>query len=224
MPDYAEQLRDELVQIQETGGFGVQSVSYVMSLSRQLLESTNLKREYQHLNLYCNWTLHAKLQKSAFADQILERISNEFSSPEVKEYNDVILGIIGLQYLRQDFLSVYSSHHIPTFLFESKSAWKGFIEVLIGLLLDKPLKRRSSSEISKVRQEDPTYAIELRLGRKITDTAFESIRVQARENPNKMAMFEVYPDIWWIVEVAKPGIIITGPFNLPEPDSAFKIR
>jgi hypothetical protein len=224
MADYAEQIKAVLTQVQQTAWHNKDAVAHLMSLSRQLIESAGLQGQYEYLNFYCNWTLHPELQRSAVAQRILDRISDECSSAEVKQYNDIILEIIGLQLLRKNLIDLYTAYHIPTFLFESKSGWKGFADVLVGLLLDKPIRRRSPEEVTALRARGTTYAIELRLGRKSTDPAFESIRAQARADPRKAAALDVdFPgDVFWIVEVTKPGVVIAGPFNLPERDSAFK--
>ena len=195
---------EKIRSILEQPRLNVSSVSLLMTLSRQLIEENDLQREYRYLKLYCDWTLHTKIDRSAIAKQILDLISAEIRSNDSKQYNDVILKIIGLENLRSDFINLYTTFNIPTNIFEIKSIWVGFIGVLSRLIINKPLIRNTGQI-----DNNQTQAIALRL-------------VDKNDSVAAKIPLEIDEAIFWIVEINKPGIYICGLFGLSQPNSDFK--
>lgn len=215
MSNYQKQILTWFEELERNREIRVSNVSHLMSLCRHLLEDNHIQSKYPHLKFYCDWSLHPKLDRSRLTIRILDQISDELSSPGPKEYNDVVLELIGLQHLRKELLALFVEFALPTHIFESRKQWTDLVSVLLNLLMDKPLTREIPQSSVPLPGKPWSYALSLRLGLPETDPAL------SRKKHDLVG--SVSPGcVYWIVECNVPDVQVIGSFNLPELDSAFK--
>ena len=51
-------------------------VIYILSRIRKLLETKNFPSKYKHLNFYCNWALHTKIDRAEPISEVLREFTN----------------------------------------------------------------------------------------------------------------------------------------------------
>jgi len=119
--------------------------------ARILLEKDKQKSKYQTLNLYCNWTLHCKIEHSHICYIILGRLTDmlvhhDEGKPEILNEID---GILLIEKLRKEFIKFCNQFGIPTIHFTEESNWASICRIILYNLIDKPLEFPSMKEILK---------------------------------------------------------------------------
>lgn len=123
----------------------------ILVQARILLEKHNLKSKYQALNLYCNWTLHCKIEHSRICYIILGQLTDmlvqhDDGKPEViTEIDDILL----IEKLRKEFIKFCNQFRLPAIHFTEESNWASICGIILYNLIDKPLEFPSMKEILK---------------------------------------------------------------------------
>ena len=139
-------------------------ITFIINLTRQILEMYGLKNDYKVLNFYCNWTLHNKLTKSNFGFHILEQIAKAFKDHDTKKINikERVSEIVSLKKLREDFIELYQKYSLPITIFISFTNWKEFCGALLHHILNKPIEfpknmlKKTKSVKKRVENEVPS--------------------------------------------------------------------
>lgn len=123
----------------------------ILVQARILLEKDKQKSKYQTLNLYCNWTLHCKIEHSRICYIILGQLTDmlvqhDEGKPEViTEIDDILL----VEKLRKEFIKFCNQFRLPTIHFTDESNWASICGIILYNLIDKPLEFPSMKEILK---------------------------------------------------------------------------
>lgn len=133
-------------------------VSYSMSLIRKTIEdlSENDKEKFVILNFFCDWCLHAKIDKSIPGMEILQRM-NEILVNE-KNYGDVngeMKKTISFEVLRNELKGILQFIKLPTDVVTNDGKWGNFLLNLIEIILDCPLK--FPAELKKIKKIKNIY-------------------------------------------------------------------
>lgn len=122
------------------------SILRAMSSFRHIIEEKGIQKEYEYLNLYCNWTLHPEIDKSSKGFDILQSLSNAFtehnSNPNGPKWiGDQVIESLSLHKLKEDIERFCDELKINKELISSKEGWEQFVTFLIiNELQNKPIK------------------------------------------------------------------------------------
>ena len=141
MDRYARGIQECLSAVEQTGLLQREIVMTIMVQFRQYLEAKNLQQSYSVLMFYCNWSLHVSLDRGVVQD-MLDRISNVVIDTADRNPVKTISEILSLRSLRLEIKEILQKEGIKVDLFESYKGWKGFVQLMVAGLLEKPLKRR----------------------------------------------------------------------------------
>ena len=135
-------LRTHLLRVADEGGMSDGDAVRVMSLTRQVIEGSNLQSSHGLLNFYCNWCLHTELTRSTVCWEMLDRVTDVFLSDNGTHPVDIsqrVSEIFSLTRLRREALDLYTTRDLPVFLFSSMSNWRGFGSQLLKEITHKPI-------------------------------------------------------------------------------------
>ena len=108
---------------------GESQVVYILSRVRKYLEIKNLKGKYRNLNFYCNWGLHAKIDRTEPVADILREVA-KLSEKGVK--------FLTFEHLRTDLKNFFKENNIPENILDKQ--WLEFTRLLIDIYSDTPLE------------------------------------------------------------------------------------
>lgn len=104
--------------------------------------------------MYCDWTLHPKLSRSASAFQIIESIADAIlkhpNAPNSPGFFDDITKAFHFDEFRADCIRVLTQFAIPETLFSNQVIWDKFLVCMISILLERPLEFPDSTKLTKI--------------------------------------------------------------------------
>lgn len=103
-------------------------VVYILSRIRKSLEINNQQGKYKYLNFYCNWALHAKLDRTESFGHILR---------DFTKLNDDKARFITFEHLLSDLKTFFSNNNIPQNILDKN--WINFRNLLVDIYSDTPL-------------------------------------------------------------------------------------
>ena len=112
-------------------------VVYILAEIRKILESNKIKSTFPILNFYCNWALHPEIDKTSSIRPMLEKIEQGILNKRYDVW--AVYAMIDFEEFRRemgDFLKKFGSAN-P---FGSRKYWENFRALIIGVLIDCPLK------------------------------------------------------------------------------------
>lgn len=125
----------------------------LMSQLRICLETDNLRRQYPYLTMYCDWTVHPQLSRSALAFQVIESIAdaiiNNPNAPNTLAFFDDITKAFLFEELRTDCIKVSTHYGTPGKFCTNNDIWNAFLEFLISILIERPLAFPESTILPK---------------------------------------------------------------------------
>lgn len=217
MYDPRAEIEELLDRIANEGGLSDSDAVKIMSRTRQLLEIRKNQNDYPILNLYCNWCFHPTLSGSSTCYKILERITDIFIGDDGSNPMDIprkISGIISMKELRSQFIALYCSERVPTYLFDYRSNWKGFAGQILKEIIFKTIEFPQGKLLSKNRVASKIYS---------------SLITKAGHRPLLLARKLWLSDkekgkegqVYWFVETM-PNVRITGRLLFTEIETDFK--
>jgi len=120
-------------------------VAHLFSLLRVLIEERSIKGTYPILDLYCDWSVHGSLDRSAECLRVLEALTGLFvaateSGFEGNEVHDGVNRILGIKQLRTELKQILQSHGLCSICVSDDENWKGFFGLLVQTLVERPLE------------------------------------------------------------------------------------
>ena len=203
MDIYIRKIIDRLIEIESTGLVSEDQAVAIIGFLRQHLEDADLKANYKIATFYCNWSLHVSLDNRGVQD-ILDEIF-EVLDDESQNLNDRVSEILSLSTLRREFNDILRAAGVVTTVFDSRTTWKRFVSRLLGVILDKPLRRRKPCESDDVG--------ELYL-------APPDVKKLDKEYVAKHQIQDV--TVFWFIRRLPVGSLYMGPLALTEFASNFK--
>lgn len=104
-------------------------VVYILSRIRKYLELKNQKSKYKYLNFYCNWALHAKLDRT-------EPISDGLR--EIAKLNEEGIKFLTFRHLQTDLKNFFGKNNIREDILDKQ--WLNFSNLLVDIYSDTPLE------------------------------------------------------------------------------------
>jgi hypothetical protein len=149
---YTNKIIGRLVEIQATGMVSEDQAIAILVFLRQHLEQEGLKN-YGITKFYCDWVLHVSLERGLVRN-ILDDIFKALDV-ERRYTNDRVCEILKMKNLRSEINEILRNEGIVTKVFDSKTIWTLFVRKLLGVVLEKPLKRNdlkpsASSHVSEL--------------------------------------------------------------------------
>lgn len=145
-----DRLRDTLAKASGQP-LALEQISRIAQLSRHIVEEESAKHRLPVLQLYCNWLLHAKIDQSAAADDILASIDDIFFVRQkittLSPQN--VQSAMGFDILRSQLASLLQSHGLPDELVTNGARWKEFVFLVVRDLCTKKLTFRQSQRGGK---------------------------------------------------------------------------
>lgn len=112
-------------------------VIYILAETRKLLDRLRDKTILSVLRFYDNWALHIEIDKTSAVRPLLEKIENEILRGNKNIWG--IMELVDFEEFRKEigiFLSKFNINN-P---FIDINYWRNFRKVLVGILVDCPLK------------------------------------------------------------------------------------
>jgi hypothetical protein len=106
--------------------------------TRELLESTGLKRDFPTLSMYCNWYLHPVLAQAEPGWQVLVDINDVLCDASNPNPVAAIGAALRLETLRSQAIELFTSRQINPFLFIHDSNWMAFAFSLLHDCAGRP--------------------------------------------------------------------------------------
>ncbi len=131
----------------------------LMSQLRVCLETESLKNQYPYLTMYCDWTVHPQLSRSAPAFQIIESIADALvdhpNAPDSPGFFDDITKAFHFDKFRADCIKALKQFGIPETFCSNQVIWDRFLVLLISILLERPLEFPDSKKLTRIAE--PIY-------------------------------------------------------------------
>jgi hypothetical protein len=112
----------------------------VMRLSRLIVETENLSESYPHLALFCDWLLHAEIDRHRLVLNLIEQMNGAAADYDKTGNISEISRLLNLAALRAEMQVFFSSHQIRTDFLDSFANWKTFVGTILGDLCERPLR------------------------------------------------------------------------------------
>jgi hypothetical protein len=145
------------------GDFGEPSVTYIFVEIRKLLEKEKTDERFSLVHFYSDWVVHSELQ-GEYAYQHL-RIMEELFLEKTTLYIDIPIidkmkSFISFVELKQQLRTFLDAHGLPTIVLNEQSLWNKFLDSLINILSDSPLKMRDNKALIKEFRFKPQMTAE----------------------------------------------------------------
>lgn len=126
-----------------------QSVSYVFIEMRKIIEKEKIRDNFSIICFYSDWVVHSYLDRKDAQVQ-LKKIEEIFSgNREVDIKVDLIKAIypfISFSKLKEELLNFFTKYSLPKNMLDD-SNWYDFLDHLINILSDSPLKMKDKDSL-----------------------------------------------------------------------------
>jgi hypothetical protein len=113
---------------------------YLLANLRQLIEVDNIKSQYQVIDFYACWALHASLNRNTVSQDILNILGTALPVKEVDSaFIDEVCKSIGESYLRDQIEHLFQAYKMRDVI-TKPDTWKNIYGTILNLLLLKPLE------------------------------------------------------------------------------------
>lgn len=131
-------------------------VVYILSRIRKFLEFKKIQNKYKHLNLYCNWVLHPKIDKTGHLKETLQNFI------EHKDDDKFLF----FEYLTDELKTFLKENDLSyKKLFETEN-YINFLNLLVDILSDTPLEvlleEKKTITIKKIKRKlknNPLFSV-----------------------------------------------------------------
>lgn len=132
-----EKLRKEF----EAGISTESQAVYVLSRIRKYLEGEGSKLKYKHLNFYCNWALHDKIQKTLPVAGMLEDFKTGRNIDDFLYFKPLI----------NELRKFIQDNGLPAKLIDDSASNRIFMNLLVEIYTDTPLILSSADGLWEIR-------------------------------------------------------------------------
>ncbi len=126
-----------------------QSVTYAFVEMRKILEKEEVKSDFPLICFYADWVVHSFLSGKD-AQQKLREIGKIFSgNPEADKEVDITVSIypfISFSKLKDELFIFFTKYTLPKVILDD-SHWYSFLDYLINILSDSPLKMKDENSL-----------------------------------------------------------------------------
>jgi hypothetical protein len=118
----------------EAGIATEEDVIYLMVKIRKLLERKNLKAEYPVLLFYCDWSLHASMDRGG-AREMLRLVDGYLSGRRPRAVSE-LTRLLGLPILRSEMCRFLANFGVSDQVIRDEEAWLNFREKFVANIAD----------------------------------------------------------------------------------------
>ncbi|MDD2890618.1 MAG: hypothetical protein PHE49_08285 [bacterium] len=104
-------------------------VVYILSRIRKYLEIKNQKGQYKYLNFYCNWALHAKIDRTEPVVDVLHEFIEGHDDGKFLHFHPLF----------DDLRNFLKDNNLSEKLFEEENLWR-FANLLVDIYSDTPIE------------------------------------------------------------------------------------
>ncbi|MFH1921467.1 MAG: hypothetical protein ABIP48_16500 [Planctomycetota bacterium] len=182
-------------------------VGFLMSRVRSLLEERGLQSKYGVLNLYCNWTVHPKIDRSMVCFRMLERLTDNIlkhkDSPPDSPFFAAVTETLAVPQLRDQFIGFCREFSVPDTFCRDADIWKRFFSMLASILIDTPIQFPDVRSMKPNSREKAIYdSIQAKAGGRSFGVKGFSFFVKETGEGHDSG------ELWWKVDLIprEPGI------------------
>jgi hypothetical protein len=119
-----------------------ESTAQIYGLVRELLEARNEKSKYPTLVMYCDWSLHSKLNRSRAGNALLDLLDSTWAnSKNVDAQFKELCQAVSPYRLQHELIECLTTCLLNATLFEDRLKFLKFMTYLTADLLRKPIVR-----------------------------------------------------------------------------------
>ena len=136
----------------QTGDISKSTVHRFIALLRELIEQRRERRKYPLLEMFCDWSLHTKLERSKAGNEALDILDAMWARSKTvdAQFRELLEGISPAK-LQMEIASVLAASFIdPSLIYDAR--WPVILRYLIDDLSGKPV-RRSAKALQKNTSE-----------------------------------------------------------------------
>jgi len=194
----------------------------VMRLLRLVMEQEQLRNSHPHIALYCDWLLHAEIDRHEIAIDILKKMHIALVAYDQTHNTSGVSSALSLAQLRAEMLLVFIKQNVSTDLLDSFANWKTFSGALLQDLRDRPLRLPRKPKGKTKRKVDNAIA-EMRIAsQKMSGSPWaRAFFVTCDDEQEKRLMH-------WNVEWQNPALvgtdhlILKGELQMTEEERSFR--
>ncbi len=143
-------------------------VVFILSRIRKILEIKNEKRKYKHINFYCNWVLHSKLDRRNTTDLLKDLFEKHIDSETTaKEIASILKNnqsnFFKLITIKEELINFFENYNLS--VDNIINNWKSFEKLLLGLIKECPVIFTSNKlkqlELTKDKNNNYCYKFTL---------------------------------------------------------------
>jgi len=140
--DIVKKIQNILNSSEEINENQIRSLMILVRKRLELMVDTD-KLKYLTLNLFCNWVAHTTISRSMIGFKTLAKVNdalvNVKGSKDIEEVRLIVTKAVGFDTLHLEFVSFLKEMNIQHLLL-NRGNWKAFLNNLIELIRDVPLK------------------------------------------------------------------------------------
>jgi hypothetical protein len=172
-----------------------------MSLSRQVIEETNTKDRYPVFNLFCDWSLHPKLDRKD-AQNILGAIEEALLVEMEKPghfTSDTLMAAVSPRRLRNEMIALLTANMIDPTVAENLHYFVPIVAWLTEDISHKPLELTEKKFNQKLLAGKPANII-------------RALTLEPNTNPQIRAKFVIKADVRRYPTPRIPTVFLAAPF------------
>jgi hypothetical protein len=141
MTNLPDRLKSQLAKM-AAGDISDSTTHRLMALLRQLLEERNEKHRYPITAMFCDWSLHVKLDRSKPASTLLDLLDGTWSTGNADQAIQNIGEGLNPRKLRDEIVQLLGSAFIHPGIILDDGGFATIMDHLLAELADKPITRR----------------------------------------------------------------------------------
>lgn len=145
-------LNDHLT-VLRTGDISPSTTHRLMALLRELLEQQGINRQYPLVTMFCDWSLHIRLDRSPAGAKLLDLLDATWAnSRQVDQQIDALVDQLKPHLLRSQMIDILEGVLIDPTVVRTDELFGKIVRCLITDLVEKPIARKAKDEQKRVAE------------------------------------------------------------------------
>jgi len=135
------------------GDVSLSTTQRLMDLLREFLEEKGIRTRYPLLGMYCDWSLHSRLNRSLAGTSLLDLLDQVWANSHVvDEQIQSLVRQLSPQMLRDQMLEVLRNALIWPAAIQNDECFRRIVHWLVADLAGKPISRRPKDEPKRISE------------------------------------------------------------------------
>jgi len=135
------------------GDVSLSTTQTLMALLREFLEEKGIRTRYPLLGMYCDWSLHSRLDSSSAGTSLLDLLDQVWANSHVvDEQIQSLVRQLSPQMLRDQMLEVLRNALIWPAAIQNDECFRRIVHWLVADLAGKPISRRPKDEPKRISE------------------------------------------------------------------------